>query len=416
MKIAILSQTYPPMISGAAIVAQQLAKGMADRGHSVLVITASDREQAYSCQEAGCRIERLPSWRNPMRAKQRFVPWPYLATRRLLETFGPEVIHTHEPFLMNQAALAHREQTGTPVLLTIHQLPWFITASLKSHNWLGRLIEQVFWNYARHLLGQVNIPVVPTQTIADIVFRQVGLRPRVISNGIDLQAYTPAAQAGRLAQIRLELGIPPAGAPVILHVGRLDKDKRVERVIEAAAQVMQQTDAHLLIVGDGTEKERLVTLCQQANILGRSHFPGFVSAQEMLSNLYQLSNVFITTSEIETQGIVLMEAAACALPIVAVRATSIPELVIDGCTGYLCQPGDIQGLARRLNELIANPALAWSMGQAGRIRIEQHALQLTLEAYEALYTEVWYAASASSASTISTPTWQDRTDIPASST
>ena len=126
-------------------------------------------------------------------------------------------------------------------------------------------------------------------------------------------------------------------------------------------------------------------LWTQLGIEDRSHFPGFISAKEELAALYRRSTVFVTASEIETQGVVLLEAAACAVPIVAVQAACLHEIVHEGINGFLLRPGDQEGMAERLTQLIENPKLAQEMGQKGRQFVESHSEEKTFAAYEELY-------------------------------
>jgi glycosyltransferase involved in cell wall biosynthesis len=115
------------------------------------------------------------------------------------------------------------------------------------------------------------------------------------------------------------------------------------------------------------------------------HFTGFVLDNKELAKIYRLANVFVTASEIETQGIVLLEAAASGLPIVAVRATCIPEIVHDNINGRLAAPGDLNELSRSLIQLLDNPLLAENMGKAGRVIAEKYNIKTTLDRHEKLY-------------------------------
>jgi glycosyltransferase involved in cell wall biosynthesis len=98
-----------------------------------------------------------------------------------------------------------------------------------------------------------------------------------------------------------------------------------------------------------------------------------------------LASLFATASEIETQGIVLLEAAASGLPIAAVNATCIPEIVRHGVNGYLVEPGDINGLSRAMLKILSMPSLAQSMGRRSRAFATEHDTRLMMDAYERLY-------------------------------
>ena len=385
MKIAMLSQTYPPSVNGTALFIERLATNLSARGNEVLVLTSSDKNYAYTSHSPNLVLERLHSFQNPFRVNQRFYLWPHQQITKCLAEFAPDVIHLHDPLQPAISSLSFSHSRKVPVILTIHQLPWFIGASIPLGTNVQIVVESGSWQYARWLLQRCTSAVVGTQTIAEIIFIHTGIYPQVISCGVNLTTFTPACPGSlQAAQLRARLGIP-VDVPIILHVGRLDRDKQVERVIRAAWLVLQQTPAHLLIVGDGIEKAHLEQLCGRLGISERSHFTGFVSVKEGLPELYQMSTVFVTASEIETQGLVLLEAAACGLPIVAVQATCLHEIVHEGVNGYLLRSGDLPGMAERICELLQNPVHAHEMGRNGRLIVESHAAEQTVAAYEDLY-------------------------------
>jgi 1,2-diacylglycerol 3-alpha-glucosyltransferase len=184
--------------------------------------------------------------------------------------------------------------------------------------------------------------------------------------------------------LRKRLNIPPR-VPIILHVGRLDVDKRVERVVLAGAQAMQQTEAHLLIVGDGSQKDTLINMCESLKIRDRVHFPGYIALQEGLPEIYRLASLFVTASEIEVQSLALLEAMASGLPIVAVRAGFLAEIVQDGENGFLVQTGDINGLANAISTLLKYPKQGYEMGKVSRMRAETHDVHLSMDLHEQFY-------------------------------
>ena len=126
----------------------------------------------------------------------------------------------------------------------------------------------------------------------------------------------------------------------------------MDLVIHAAAKVMQEVDAQLFIVGDGKQREELIQLSQSLGIYQNCRFPGFISKHGDLPGIYRLARVFVTASEIEILSSVVMEAAASGLPVVTVQASSMPEFVIDGDSGYLVPPEDIDLMAERLILLV----------------------------------------------------------------
>jgi glycosyltransferase involved in cell wall biosynthesis len=375
------------MISGAALVVERLAKSMAERGHQVLVIAASDKNYPYASYQENLTIFRLRSFHNPLRVGQRFLLYPHFKILQALREFCPNIIHTHEPLLMSQLGLEYTRRACIPIILTVHQGPWFAAKYLPDITGIRSVSESVLWAYARRMLRRVTSVITASQTVSDLVTRMTGIRPTIISNGISLETFHPHLSSDDNPALRKRLHLPPQ-VPVILHVGRLDVDKNVECVVQAAAQAMQQTEAHLLIVGDGSQKHALMKMCEALKLLDRVHFPGYIALQEGLPEIYRLASVFVTTSEIEVQSLVLLEAIASGLPIVAIRATFIPEIVQNGVNGYLLESGDIQGLANAISTLLKNPKQGPEMGKISRMLAETHDVHISMDLHEQFYADL----------------------------
>ncbi len=385
MRIVYLTQSYPPMISGAAHFAQQVAEAMAQRGHQVLVIAASDRDHPYLVHNGDLTVLRLQSIYNPMRVGQRFLLYPRREVMKALHDFHPEVIHAHEPLQMGLLGLEYAARADIPSILTTHQLPSFISSYLPTIFKTGS--ETVLWVYAHWLSRKFTSIIAPTQTISRLVTEMTGLQTNTIGYGMDLQTFRPLLSCDEDIAIRQKWNLPPS-IPILLHVGRLDTDKHVDRVIHAAAQTLKASEAHLLIIGDGTQKPALIKLCKSLGISDRVHFPGYISKEDGLPEIYRIASLFITASEIETQGIVLLEAAASGLPIVAVRATCIPEIVQHGLNGYLAESADLNGLSNAMSILLKDPQKAKLMGKASLILAAKHDLHYTNNAHEQLYGQL----------------------------
>jgi len=384
MRIAYLTQSYPPMVSGSAGVTEQLATELSKRGHPVLVIGASDKDQPYLTLQKNLTVLRLGSIYNPLRVRQRFLIYPRRAVLRALNEFQPDVIHAHEPLQISWLGLEYAHRVSIPITMTAHQLPWFAASYLPDVFGIRPQVEIFLWMYARWLLGKFTTILAPTQTISTLIKQMTGLDSNVISCGLDLQMFRPPLSSDDEAAIRQKWNLPPR-LPLLLHVGRLDTDKSVDQVVRAAAQTIRESEAHLLIVGDGIQKSGLIKLCKLLGVVERVHFTGYVSLQNGLAEIYRIADVFVTASEIETQGIVLLEAAASGLPIVAVRATCIPEIVYDRVNGYLTKAGDIHAMSESILKILSDPGMAKSMGKASRALAEGHPNHATFEEHERIY-------------------------------
>jgi glycosyltransferase involved in cell wall biosynthesis len=382
------------MVSGASLVIQRLAEGTAALGHSVEVITASDRRSAYVQSQDGLEIIRIHSYPNPLRVGQNFVLWSHEDIYQALKQFQPDIMHLHDPLNLGVSAVRAARRLNIRSVLTVHQLPWFIATYAPVTPGVARFIEDSAWRYSSWLLKQFDAAIAPSKMIADIIRRHTPFNPHVISNGVDLDGFTPKpGHPDEPFELCQKYGLR-SDRPILLYVGRIDADKKVDLVVQAAAQVIKHTDAQLLVVGDGRQREEIMGISTSLGIEAYCCFPGYVSKSEDLPGLYRLSTVFVTASEVEIQSSVVLEAAASGLPVVTVEASSMPELVIAGESGYLVPPGDVEALAERVRVLLKDPHLVKTMGQAGRARVEVHSNERFIQSHERLYESIMTPAKA----------------------
>jgi len=200
----------------------------------------------------------------------------------------------------------------------------------------------------------------------------------VLSNGVDLGAYSPGPADAR---IRHRYGLA-AGRPLILSVGRLSPEKRTDVLLDAAARL--GTDAQIAIAGSGPEEARLRARAQQLGLGEKVRFLGFVPDSD-LPGLYRLADVFAIASEAELQSLTTMEAMATGLPVVAVDAHALGELVRHGHNGFLARPGHAAEIAAYLDRLCSDPGARALMSAASLGIISGHERHRWLAEWESLY-------------------------------
>jgi glycosyltransferase involved in cell wall biosynthesis len=182
----------------------------------------------------------------------------------------------------------------------------------------------------------------------------------VVPTGVDLARFRPADTV----RARQAVGLDP-GEVIVLYVGRLDREKSVERVLEAFERVAAVVPrSRLVLVGHGTQADRLRRLAAESTAPGRITFAG-VRPHDALPPWYQAADLFLFASETETQGLVLAEAAASGLPAVAVSAPGCNEVVRDGETGLLTKP-DAPALAEAAIGLLLDAEQRRAMGLRAR--------------------------------------------------
>ncbi|HET7010323.1 MAG TPA: glycosyltransferase [Anaerolineales bacterium] len=385
MRIAFLCQSYPPMVSGIAMAVRRMAEGLAARGHNLLVLTASDRNEPYTVETGSLRVDRLASLPNPTRVGQRWVFWSRADVARRLDEFQPDVLHLHDPFLAGFSIPSLAREKGIPLAITAHALPWYVSSQAPDLPGLRHGIEIALWAFAQEVLAQCDAVVAPSRPAAEVIEQNVGRSPVVISNGVDLRLFHPGP-VGPEARRRLAKAYAfDPDLPILLHVGRIDVEKRVEVVVQAAAHAMQRAEAQLVIVGDGKQRRSIVHLARELGLGDRAHFIGFVAPEDDLPELYRMASLFAVACELETEGLVVLEAAASGLPLLAVRATVMPALVEASGAGLLVDPGDARAMGEKMVELLSNPDRAREMGAAARTMAGRHDLEDTLAAHERLY-------------------------------
>lgn len=373
------------MITGVSTSLQRLAEGMRAQGHSILVIVASPSGNYFVDENDGIKIVGLPSHRNPMAVNQRFMLWQERMMEEELEVFSPDLIHIHDPLFAGLGGLLFARKWRTPVVLTVHLQPNAVSIHFPPLPGLKNIVEAATSTYETWLLEQCDAVVAPSQTVFDAIKQKRGHGVHLISNGVDTNDYRPGqSEPAEDEALRRKFGIP-ANSPIILHVGRISREKQIDTVIQVAAKAMRNPDAHLLIVGDGPGKEDLLDLCDNLEIGDRCHFPGFVQFHEGLPAIYRLASVFVMASEVEAQGLTVLEAAASGLPILAFNVSAMTELIDDGENGFLIRSGQINLMSDKLIELLTNPTLRKRMGRASRKKALAHVHELSVAAHQELY-------------------------------
>jgi glycosyltransferase involved in cell wall biosynthesis len=414
----IVTDQYEPMVGGVPTVTRELARGLAERGHAVAVIAPSpDRRGSRARQAdepragaeasgalspglpAGAPVPADPMSAGPVLAGS--VRWPWYEGQRLgilppgragalVSRFAPDVVHIHSPLTLGVAARTAARRRRVPVLYTNHYQPLNVWpgAATRSGGVLPRgLGDAAFYAYVTGFANRCDFVTAPTMTALGLL-RERGLRApsQPMSNGVDLDSYAPAA---RDEAVRARYGLP-AGRPVILSVGRLSPEKRADVLIGALARTAGSTGDGgpvLVLAGAGPDEARLRSLAGHYGVARRVLFPGFIPDAD-LPALYRLADVFAIASEAELQSLVMMAALASGLPVVAVDAGALRELVHPGENGFLARPGRADQVAASLDLLCADQPLRARMGKASLRIISDHDRHSLLVRWESLYREI----------------------------
>lgn len=359
-------------IGGGEQVALNLAGAQVELGHEVHVVALdgpADGPHAASFSRASVtahRVARLGPTADPSLPAR--LAW-------LFRRIGARIVHTHNPLPLMYGGLGAK-LAQLPVVHTKHGL----NHALRRRVWLRRAAGRF-----------ADAMVAVSKKTAEDARRDNDCAPErllVVENGIRLDGYHPDPEAR--AQIRRELGIPPT-AWVVGTVGRLSPVKNQPLLVSALAPLLSDT-LRLVIVGDGSERSRLEA---QRSALPHPEYLHLLGQRLDVARLLASFDVFALTSDSEGLPMVLPEAMATGLPVVATRVGGVPEVVEEAVTGHLVGAGDADGLRRQISALAEDPARALALGATGREQaLARFGADRMVQEYMALYERLLHGRSA----------------------
>jgi len=380
MRILFVCDTYYPHINGVYYFVCRIAPLLQEKGHQVAVIAPAASMKFSKKKIDGIDVYGVPSV--PVFYYKGFrIPVAFLLRariRRIQDSFKPDIIHVQDHFLIAKTIVRMNKGYGIPIIGTNHFMPENITALVRSEKWKRR-IEKYCWSRFTAVYNQLELVTTPTETAAELIRPKLQTHVKAISSGVDLKQF---ATSGNEVVIRKKYGIP--NKPVLLYVGRLDPEKHIHEILQSMAVVVEKIDCCCIITGKGLERSALEQLAIKLGIQDDVIFTGFV-AEEDLPLLYNLSRSFIIASTAELLSLAALQAMACGLPVIAVNAGALPELVHDQVNGYLFNEGDIVKMADCICRIFTNDDLHKSMGEKSREFSTKHDIHVTVQSFEKLY-------------------------------
>ena len=379
MRILIGADTFAPDINGSASFTKRLAVALTKRGHEVHVVApAPDRRHGSRVEThdgVDLMVHRLRSWRWYPHPWLRFaLPWEATANgRRLVESVKPDVVHFQSHIIVGRGLAPAAKAHGIRLIGTNHSMAENIAQHVTIFPPFAlRWLINSQWKAAAKIFGMADVVTTPTRRSSEYFEKMTGLTDvHSISNGLDAANYVPSYE--------------PRTGNHIVFVGRLDEEKSIHELIQAAARLDRALDFTVDIVGTGEDRPRLERMARDLGISDRVVFHGTIS-DEKLRDLLTYGAVFAMPSRAELQCIAAMEAMASALPVVAANAMALPHLVHPGENGYLYEPGDIPAFAQHLTTVLtAAPDEYTAMKKASERIVSRHSLEATIDTFEALY-------------------------------
>jgi glycosyltransferase involved in cell wall biosynthesis len=357
LKIALYNLTTTTRWGGVENFVWEVAAQMSARGHTVHIFGGAGNIEGNNTP--GVRVRRFPYLDRDLWRKIPLLGRQYTLTKMLERTgMAPFALPS---LLAGRYDIVHIQKP--------YDLPTGVLARLSGAKLLFGCHGKDFWPGDRFFIRWVDASVSASKFNAAQVHKRYGIDPTVVYNGVDLDLFNPQPQDDSAVLAEYGLAAQP-DRPALLYAGRLVRWKGVEYLLRALPQVAPST-THLWIAGEGPYEPDLRALCAKLGITDRVHFLGRVE-QPKLAALYRSCAALVATSFVnETFGMALCEAMACGTPVVASDFGGFREVVVNGETGFLVRPQDPDDLARKINTLLSDRALAAKMGQAGMRRVDQ---------------------------------------------
>lgn len=326
MRVGLFSNAYKPVVSGVVNSLAEIRKNLLRRRHTPFLF--APEVKGYRDSHAG--VFRFPSL--DLDKSVGFpVPIPYSARlARLVPRLGLELIHSHHPILIGAAAAKFSRKLDIPLVYTFHTQIEQYTHYVPFFR--HETVREAARNKVSRYLAACELVICPSSSIRGLIDSYgVDTRVEVVPNAIDLSKFEGRSEPKR--DLRSELKLSPQSL-ITLSVGRLAPEKGLPFMLKAFAQAGCRLDHHLVLVGDGPQRAELLTLRETLGLEERVHFLGYVDYDRM-AELYRQADLFAICSTTEVKPLVVLEALASGLPVLAVSACGTVDTLHHGEDGWL---------------------------------------------------------------------------------
>lgn len=371
MKIGIVCY---PTFGGSGVVATELGLGLADKGHDVHFITYK-RPVRLTTFHTNVYFHEVTSMEYPL---FEYAPYETSLACKLVDVVRFEkldILHVH--YAIPHAAVAYMTKQilksqgiHLPVVTTLHGTDITLVGTDKS-----------FAPVVEFSINQSDgVTAVSEQLKKETLDTfQIKKEIKVIHNFIDFSRFR------KINKDHFRKAIAPEGEKILVHISNFRKVKRVQDVIQIFSIISKKVKSKLLLIGDGPERKNMEDLCRSLNLCDEIRFLG---KQEAVEELLAIADLFILPSENESFGLAALEAMACEVPVISSNAGGIPEVNIDGVTGYMCEVGDVEGMAARSIELLEDEESLGIFRKNAFIQAKRFDISEILPQYENYYKEV----------------------------
>lgn len=364
-----------PTFGGSGVVATELAKGLANRGHKLHILSYA-------------KPARLDSFRTDIAYHEvdlstyplfEFPPYDLALANmmvHLIQYENLDVLHVHyaiphatSAYLAKQ--ILNSKAKDVPVITTLHGTDITLVGS-----------DPTYKQVVDFSINQSDGVTAVSEYLKKETYRLFDINKdiKVIPNFIDLDRFKKSQKE------HFKVAICPEGEKIVTHVSNFREVKRVTDVVAAFSKILENgVKAKLLMVGDGPERPKAEKKCRELEICDQVRFLG---KQDQVEEVLSISDLFMIPSGSETFGLAALEAMSCSVPIISSNIGGLPEVNIHGETGFLCELGDIDCMATHATDILTDEKLQEKMSKAARKRAETFEMDKIVTVYEDYYEEV----------------------------
>jgi len=383
MRVLYCSDTYPPQMNGVSVVTAVSVDGLARSGWDCAVAAPQYPAATHAAwsgdlgaEGGGGEVYSFRSLPIPFYPDVRLARPRVADLSRLIDRFRPDLVHCETEFGLGRAGKAAAQRAGVPVVSSYHT-DFARYADAYGARWLRGLVRR---HIARFHRTSRRVYTPSSAARGDLL--RLGITDvEVWGRGVDTELFHP----GRRSQgLRAALGM--GSRYTFVYVGRLATEKRADQVLDAfrlATEMLPRGVIHLVVAGTGPREAEL-----RATAPPGVSFVGLLDRRSRLPDLYANCDAFVFASVTETLGLVVLEAMASGLPVIAVAEGGVRDHLRDGRNGLACREGDVQGMALAMVRIATEWGLSHRLARGARSSVEKLSWSREIERLDRSYREV----------------------------
>lgn len=369
-----------PTFGGSGVVATELGKALAERGHRIHFITYSQPVRLDFFSE-NISYHEVTIAKYPLFD---YIPYETALASKLVDVArfeGLDVLHVH--YAIPHASVAYMAKQ----ILAAHGIVLPIVTTLHGTDITLVGKDSSYEPVVTFAINQSDGVTAVSESLKKDTYAnfKIDKEIEVIPNFIDLERFS------KKAKDHFRKAVAPNGERLVVHTSNFRKVKRVQDVVHVFSKIRKEIPSKLLLIGDGPERHNIEQLCRELDLCDDVRFLG---KQDMIEEILSICDLFVMPSETESFGLAALEAMACQVPVISSNAGGIPELNINGVTGFMSNVGDVEDMAKNALTILRTDESLKKFKSQALSRAKEFDTHVITPMYEQYYAKVIEASMA----------------------